>query len=159
MVAELATKTIRVTPELRLTEVLEEANSSPVLLERDGNVYRLSKESVTTAPSASERPGAAMPAQSRDDGLAEFERIVLPGPREGESFRDFFMRTRAEEIARDEIDADPAVLTPEQEEEVAAIERVLQRAEKVRREHGLLDDSTEIIRRDREARSRHLAEL
>jgi hypothetical protein len=100
-----------------------------------------------------------MPAQSRDDGLAEFERIVLPGPREGESFRDFFMRTRAEEIARDEIDADPAVLTPEQEEEVAAIERVLQRAEKVRREHGLLDDSTEIIRRDREARSRHLAEL
>src|SRR5262245_32255360 len=124
MVAELASKTIRVTPELRLTEVLDAANSSPVLLESECNVYRLSKERGTTAPSESERPGATMPVQARDDGLAEIERIVLPGPREGESFRDFFKRTRAEEIARGEIEGDPTALTPEQEEEVAALERI-----------------------------------
>lgn len=98
---------------------------------------------------------------ARGQGAAqadEFERIVLPGPREGESFREFFLRARSEEIERGEIEGDPSVLTPEQEEQIAALERIWQRAEKVRREHGLLDDSTEILRQQREARVRHLTE-
>jgi hypothetical protein len=89
---------------------------------------------------------------------AAIERIVLPAPREGESFRAFFMRTRAEEIARGEIEGDPVVLTPEQEEEVAAIERIWRRQQDFLSRHGPLDDSTELIRRDREERSRLIAQ-
>jgi hypothetical protein len=108
MVAELTSKTIRVTPELRLTEVLAEANSSPVLLESDGNLYRLSKESVTTEPAEIRRPGVTMLTQSRDDRLAAIERLVRR--------RDAFFQGRA-----------------------------------------LPDDSTDILRRERDERSRHVA--
>jgi hypothetical protein len=87
----------------------------------------------------------------------EFERIVLPGPLEGESFRAFYERTRSDAIARGEITGDPANLTPEQEEQVAAIDRIWHRQQEILRRHGPLEDSTELIRQDREERSRRLA--
>jgi hypothetical protein len=89
---------------------------------------------------------------------AEIERIVVPAPREGESIRAFFMRTRAEDIARGEIDGDSAELTPEQEEQIAAIERIWRRQQDFLSRHDPLEDSTELIRRDRDERSRLLAE-
>src|SRR5262245_34464296 len=110
MVAELTSKTIRVTPKLRLAEVLEEANSAPVLLESDGNVYRLSKENPASEPTGAKRPGATTLTQARDDRLAVIERIV--GRREA-----FFQR------------------------------------------RALSDDSTDILCRERDERSRHVAGL
>jgi hypothetical protein len=86
------------------------------------------------------------------------ERIILPGPRDGETFREFFTRTRADGIARGEIDGDPAQLPPEQEEQVAILDRIWRRQQEFLRRHGPLDDSTELIRRDREERSRQLDE-
>lgn len=167
MVVKLNSKTILVTPGLRLVDVLEEAAVSPVLLESGGTIYRLSKDSEGTEPERDARSDELLPVQMRDEQLCrqatapttEIERVVVPAPRMGESFRDFFMRTRAEEIARGEIDGNPAALTPEQEEQVAAMDRIWQRRQEIFRKHGLLDDSTELIRRDREERSRHLAEL
>lgn len=88
----------------------------------------------------------------------EVERIVLPGPRDGETFREFFTRTRADGIARGEIDGDPAQLPPEQEEQVTILDRIWRRQQEFLRRHGPLDDSTELIRRDREERSRQLDE-
>src|SRR5262249_24287307 len=108
MVAELTSKTIRVTPELRLTEILEEANSAPVLLESEGNIYRLSKENPASEPTGAKRPGATTLTQARDDRLAVIERIV--------GRRDAFFQGRAQP-----------------------------------------DDSTDILRREREERSRHVA--
>jgi hypothetical protein len=89
---------------------------------------------------------------------AEIESVVLPVPREGESFRDFIVRTRAEDVARGEIDGNPAELTPDQEEQIAAIERIWRRQQDFLSRHGPLEDSTELIRQDREERSRLLAE-
>jgi hypothetical protein len=110
MVAELTAKTIRATPELRLTEVLEEAISAPVLLESEGNVYRLSKEDPASEPTGAKRPGATTLTQGRDDRLAAIERIV--------GRRQAFFQGRA-----------------------------------------LPDDSTDILRRERDERSRHVAGL
>lgn len=89
---------------------------------------------------------------------AKIESAIVPVPREGESIRSFFVRTRAEDIARGEIDGDPAELTPEQEEQIAAIERIWRRQQDFLSRHDPLDDSTELIRRDREERSQLLAE-
>jgi len=88
----------------------------------------------------------------------EIESTVLPGRRDGESFRDFVMRVRSERASSDDDLRSPSAFSAEQDEQIAAIDRILQRAERVRREHGLLDDSTEILRREREARVRYLSE-
>lgn len=88
----------------------------------------------------------------------EIERIVLPGPQVGESFREFFTRTRADAIGRGGIADEPSELTPEQEEQVAILDRLWRRQQEFLSRNEPLDDSTELIRSDREERSRQLAD-
>jgi hypothetical protein len=110
MVAELNARTIRVTPGLRLIDVLEEAAVSPVLLESGGTIYRLSKDSEGTEPEREARSDELLPVQMREEQLAIIERMVRR--------RDEFFQGRA-----------------------------------------LPDDSTDILRRERDERSRHVAGL
>lgn len=81
------------------------------------------------------------------------KRVLLPGQREGESWRSFFMRTRAEEIARGELEGDPETLTPWQEEQLVAMEQIFRRQEAFLNEHGPVEDSTELIRASRVERT------
>ena len=65
----------------------------------------------------------------------------------GESIRDYFVRT-----------AD-GPLTDDEEEMIAAMERIEEFWKRHPAQPGEYEDSTEVIRREREARARHLASL
>ena len=97
--------TIRVTPDLRLTQILEKAADSPVLLESSGVVYRLSKESEAS----------------------ESERVALVG---NERFAQ------------------------EREERIAIVEQIVKLRESFFHGQVLPDDSTDLLRRERDERSR-----
>jgi hypothetical protein len=109
MVAEVKAKMVQVTPEMRLIQVLDDAAGSPVFLERDGVVFRLSREPEDRAKPASPQ-AETMPEPTREERLAIVERMIQR--------RDAFFQGRV-----------------------------------------LSDDSTDILRREREARSRHVAGL
>jgi hypothetical protein len=79
--------------------------------------------------------------------------ITSPYREKGESFRDYYLRIFREEDGHS-ASCEP---TPEQEEQIAVVDRVLKRSDEIYEKHGLLDDSTEILRQEREARSSHLA--
>jgi hypothetical protein len=108
--AKLNSKTIRVTPGLRLVDVLEEAAVSPVMLESGGTIYRLSRDPEGTEPEREARSDELLPVQMREEQLAIIERM--------DQRRDEFFQGRA-----------------------------------------LPDHSTEILRRERDERSRHVAGL
>lgn len=79
----------------------------------------------------------------------------LPEPqREDESLDDYFARLR--ERAKQRWAPNP--VPPEVERDMAAVERLFRTSERIMRGR-VFDDSTEIVRREREARSEHLANL
>jgi hypothetical protein len=95
---------------LRLIEVLEEADASPILIERGDIVYRLTIERGAINEESDASHGEPLTAQSREEQMAIVEQIVKR--------REAFFEGRV-----------------------------------------LPDDSTEILGRERDERSRHVAEL
>jgi hypothetical protein len=85
--------------------------------------------------------------------------MYLEAPRPGESERDFVVRMRAEMVARGEITAEEAELTPDDDRRIEASEELNRLRERIGKRRLFDVDSTEVLRREREKRSRYLASL
>lgn len=85
--------------------------------------------------------------------------VYLEVPRPGESGREFVVRTRAALVARGEMTAEEAELTPDDERRIEASEALDRLRERIGKRRLFDVDSTEVIRREREERSRYLASL
>jgi len=102
------------------------------------------------------RMAAARERKARHD--VDPDDIVYIEPhRPGESTRDYIIRGRREAIERGEMSPDKAELSAWDEEQIALIDEMEADRDELFREHGLFDDSTEIIRRSREERSKQLS--
>jgi hypothetical protein len=102
MVAELKSKTIHVTPELRLAQVLEEAMRSPVLLEQDGVLFRLTREPDVIASVLLDRREPPAPRGENEPLVDYFERIsnfVMHGRVFTDDSTDLLRESRIERTA------------------------------------------------------------
>jgi hypothetical protein len=86
--------------------------------------------------------------------------VYIEGKFPGESTRDYILRMRAKLVAQGKMTEEEARITPELEARIAIIEEQTRAREELSRRHGgPFEDSVELIRRMREERSKHLANL
>ena len=79
-------KRITVTPELELVRLLEAAQNEPVLLEQEGVVFRLTKESE--APQDHDTDGAAVAQRRESESLVDYAERVSDAIMRGRYFED-----------------------------------------------------------------------
>jgi hypothetical protein len=161
MVAELTSKTIHVTPELRLGQVLEAAASTPVLLEQDGVRFRLSREADTAASPSSDRcqpPAPRGENESLLDYLDRVQRFIMRGRVFTDDSTDLLRESRIERTAAllrasGSLTRDDPIWWDLARSTVEHFTRV---REAIFGDRVVADDSTEIIRQGREERSSEL---
>jgi hypothetical protein len=101
------------------------------------------------------RVAASRQRQASAAPVKAWDETDLPEARgKDESLDDYFARTR--ELTKQYWAPNP--VPPEVEQSMAAFERLLRTSERIMRGR-VFDDSTEIVRREREARSEYLANL
>jgi hypothetical protein len=161
MAAELTSKTIYVTPDLRLSQVLGEATTSPVLLERDGERFRLSRVADAVASPPVDRRQPPAPRDEHESLLDYLDRVqsfIMRGRVFTDDSTDLLRESRIERTAEllrasgsltrgDPIWWDLARSTVEHFTRVRSA---------IFGNRMVADDSTEIIRRSREERSNDL---
>jgi hypothetical protein len=161
MGAELMPPTIRVTPELQLTRVLDDAVKSPVVLERDGVRFRLSRVGDSMNAASEDRRQSPAP-RGEDESLIDYfdrvQRFIMRGRVFVDDSTELLRESRIERTA--ELLRASGSLTRDDPIWWDVARSTLEHFSRVRDaifgNRVVTDDSAEIIRQTREERSNEL---
>ena len=68
-------KIVRITPDIDVWRLLEEARQAPILLEQDGVLFRLTREPATIAAALLDRRQPPEPRRESESFVEYFERV------------------------------------------------------------------------------------